>query len=358
MSDLEPKLPRQVVERADKADKLMKEKEEEQKKAQEGKTELDEDGKPLVQAPENKQAGDDDPIPVKKDPVEEGNYEQKYKVLKGKYDKEVKLDDQGRSAVDVLTEKVRFLENQGLDLVKRNNELVDLLGAIPDTPADPADPAAPNKDAKTDGPIDYKKYLTEEELAQFKDGGYDEEDLKVMALFASRIADQQVKPLAANMQNITKNAAVNKVNSFWDAMKDAIPDRLKLEEDPDFEPFMLERAPYQQVTRQKVLMSAVKRLDLQIVSEIYKSFRVSKGIKKAPEVPKTPGAKPNLKGQIEPGSGQGSENLIPKEGKIWTPEEASKFYTDWSLGRIPEEEGAKIAKDIDAAKDEGRYLQQ
>lgn len=323
-------IPKQVQERADAADKLLKE----QVEGTEGKTDKDEDLK-LVQAPEDdkgNQAGEE-PIPDKDKPIDQDppkepaqeDFEQKYKVLKGKYDAEIKP----------LQDEVRGLR-------QRTSELAELLSKIPEQKAPPA-----KTPEKTEGPIEAKNLLSEGEIAKFKEAGYDESDLDVLALLAHRSAQKSVAPIESGMKEIAQNTAVTQKDRFWTDLDKSVEDREDLEGEDGFIEFIKAKAPYLNTTRQKVLEAAAKRLDLNTVVEIYDDYRK---IRTKPSAPKA-----NLEKQLEPGSGAGPEPPKPA-GKIYKAAEIKQFYTDVTKGlyKHDPEEAERIDKDIIRAQVEGR----
>jgi len=330
-------IPKQAQERGDEADRLLKE----QVEGSEGKTKEGEDLK-LVPAPTDDKGtqADEESTPDKDKPTDQDqpvqdDFEQKYKVLKGKYDKEVNAD------VEALQERIKVAEQSSGDLNARVSELTNLLSLVQEKKT------APKPKKVKDELIEAKSFLSAEEIAKYEDAGYDESDLNILTLLAHRSAQKSVEPIKSGMEKMAQSTAISETDRFWDGFNKAFPNKEELHNEPEFNKFMASKAPYLNGTRQQVLEAAAKRLDLDTVVEVYNDYLK---IRKKPAA--TP--KPKLGNQLEPGGGAGGE--IPVEGKIYTPTEIKKFYDDQVKGfyRNNPEEATRIDKDILLAQVQGR----
>lgn len=305
-------IPEQVKKRAEDAEKLQQE---------------------LYGTPGEDVTGEQPPLPAKD--VQETVPEEKtiaalndkYKVLKGKYDAETR---QARAEIARLNGTVDVLQRQIADLNRRTAQ------PKPDKPQKPAAPV--EKFVPTE-------HLSEDEIKRLDEEGLDKDVLSILGKAFVKAAaanvpkpdtstvENRVKKLEETQQLTAKQQKQLKEQSYWEQVDNALTregfDRIN--NDPRFYEVWLKQpvSPYTQMTRKQALDQAHNRLDSKTVIQIFNDFK--KEVLK--EKPKNDVVEPKSsvtpdRANVEQASNLNKDQLLKK----WTPERIRKHYSDVSRG--------------------------
>lgn len=244
---------------------------------------------------------------TQKDEPKPEDFEHKYSVLKGKYDKEVpsmafQLGEQSK--------KITELESRIAELSKPKEEKKE--------EANPTAESEKVKNLRTEYPEVYE--------------GIVEIGRSMINEFKTEM-DTKLKKVDQDVTNINEEANKNKKERFLselDRHKEIGKDWRTINQDPDFIDSLQEIEPYSGRTRHELLLDAFNSQDVVRTARFFEDFKKSKSSIKKDE-------KPERKiddGEIHPPKGtKGSE--IKEEDKITptTREELKNFYKDIALGK-------------------------
>lgn len=266
---------------------------------------------------------------------------QRYRTLQGMYNADVPR-----------------LNAQNKELLNRINNLENLLRSAPQPQPAPA-PAQPQN----------VKYVTKEDEAEYGDSievmrKVTREIIEPMrANYEQRISQlqgtiSQMQSLVPKVDQIGKNQAASAEQQFWANLTYAVPQWREMNDDQDFQSWLLSQDPLTGISRQTYLEDAQRSLDVNRVAAFFVEWSNKTGSTQQPAPQPTPRsnvAQDELSKQISPGRGRTVET---KQGakKTYTNDEISKFYQDVASGayRGRDEERARVETDIFAATRERR----
>ena len=271
--------------------------------------------------------------PGKKTPV--ADHTQEYKVLQGKYDKEVpRLNDQIRTSEDALANAQATIANL--------NDLVLNLSK-------PDDGATAGPEAG--GIAGEKKTVGKLELDQFT--GYGEEMSDVINTVNSVIAENdalrvtiaELKLSVANMTNKTedvfKSHQVDASNKFYSAIEEVIPNWEAINGEQWWKEWLGEMDPLSGIRRQDLLNSAQKAGESERVIMLFRQGMADSGYKD------NGGKKRQIRGDLEdqlvPERGAGSGGALPDSFEQVTDEQLNKATFDKKNGKISMDQYKDIA---------------
>lgn len=248
-------------------------------------------------------------------------WELKYKVLNGKYQKEVPR----------LAQEVRELTEQ-------------LRVATSATPASPADVVV---EAHTSG-------MTPETVkAQYGDDFAD-----AVATIADARTSKLRDDLSSKVQAIEVDTAERRRGDFIADLSRLVPNWAVIDSNPGFTAYLDEIDPQTGRARREFFSEADRSNSAARVASFFTSFSGNKT--PAPVTPVVEPA-PSVEHLISPDSSRHSE--APEGKKLWSRSEINRFYADSRAqggskpyGRFTAAEYARIDSDISAAAVEGRYI--
>lgn len=297
------------------------------------------------------------PVATPPEPPKEG-WEQKYKVLQGKYNAEVpRLQAQTREQ----GEAVRQLREQ---LTATQNLLASLSAQ---RAADPAQ-------SPTGTPPVPARLVKDEEIREF---GPDLIDVmrRVVREEASQLVpaeiDRHVKPVAQRVdqvaqatQQVGSRVAQNDQQAVLSMLASAVPNWREVNADQGFLDWLDQVDPYVGVRRGELLTQAYKAHDGPRVVAFFTGYQKEHAAVNPPAVQPTPAAAPSAAPQksleqfVAPGTPKTGAASTPNGsgGRVWSRAEISQFYVDVQQGkyRTRPDEQKKLEADIFAAQREGR----
>jgi len=337
MEDANVKLPKQVQDQKDKADKLWKEQHGEQDPPAVEKQDPSEEPPgeviPPGQEPPAEPPSESPATPPSEPPVSaEVDYQHKFDVLQGKYDAEVPR---------------LIAENR--DLRGHSNELGQIIGTLQTEVEKLKEGSKSPEQPKVDTGKIAQECLSEEELEELRATV----DPEILGKIINSAVQSQIQPLTQSMTDVQNGQARTAENRFWDRV-DAIPNWDAINKSPEFNNWLDKSAPYTGMTHRQILQKAQTDLNAAVVTEIFNDFAVSKS--------PSPGVSPSKTGKpvapkphISPAKGAGASSA-PVQKKTWTVTQVNKFYVDVQKGkyRNKEKERKQTEQDIWNAQKEGR----
>jgi hypothetical protein len=268
------------------------------------------------------------PAPVT--PVTE-DWEQKYRVLQGKYDKETAL---------ARTENIRLNE--------RISVLEQLLANMSTKPAAPT----VNPDDTRSG----KKYIKKEDLDEY---GQDMVDFVQRA--AREAAEPELDRLRRENKELEEKVGRNLGESARERMmlqlKNDVPDWEAVNVSEKFLAWLEEVDIFSGLKRRDALTKAYNNNDAARVVGIFKAFKREDSATDPAPIPsaRTPAVDKGT--LVAPGTPKSSTAAAPGDNKrVWKQAEIAEFYELKRRGRIPAADAQAIERDIAVATKEGRVM--
>ncbi len=271
----------------------------------------------------------------------EGTLAQKYRTLQGMYNAEVPR-----------------LHQQNRELMGRVQQLEQLLSTLSTQAA--ASPALPQ---------------TTERLVSDKDVEEYGESLDVMRKVSreeyvpmiQKIAqlEQTLSALQGNVvpqvQNLVQRQAATTEQQFWAQLSQAVPNWKQINDDADFQTWLLQSDPLTGISRQTILEDAQRNFDVYRIASFFKLWQDYSGQATVAQNSQRGGSASELEKQVAPGRGRSGNNAAAAAdaaGKTYTPMDIKTFFEAVRQGKYKgrEQERSRIERDIFAAQREGRIV--
>ena len=264
----------------------------------------------------NPEAGDEkrsQDAPKDEPPRSEGYWEHRFRVLEGKYNKEV----------PALQNEVKDLKGQVQD---RDRQIEELKGSG-------AQPGQGN-DANNTG-------LSDDEIRHFEEEFGEDLVGFIRKLTASGTDGAKVKELERKLDRFEQKERVETQTSFFAALEELVPDYATVNQDPAFHKYLAQFDPQTGRQRQQSLTEAQQALNVDDVAAIFNAFKQqSQGQQTIPD------------DQIDPQTSRATQT--PQGQHYWTRDEISRFYRDKTRGKFSPDEAQRLEADIFKAQQEGR----
>ena len=293
-------------------------------------------------APEPAPQPGPDLTPPAPEPEGEGDWQQKYLTLKGKYDSEVpRLGNELRDTRGQLNEVLNRL-----DRIEQPQQ-----GQPPAQPQPQPDPAASLVTAE-----DIENYGPE--LADFI-----RRQATVVASGMTAGLREENAQLRAQVEQVGASTGQVQVDRYLSRLKELVPDYETINVDQGFLNWLGEVDPIAGVPRQAFLNTAFEARDPDRTARLFNTFKEQAGIatpQPAPTPTPTPGVgaqggngqiPAGLETQISPNAGSGGSGPPSAEAnQIWTSKDIQNFTNDILRGTYKGREGEQAA--IQAAIDD------
>lgn len=348
-------VPAQVQKQADRADALIKEQNKatelspEEKAAEEAKVKAE--VKPTAKEPEHQEVKVD---PVKTEVTEE-KWQHKYQVLQGKYNAEIKLQ---QDDVKLLSS----LKSQVTGLTQRVEEGDAVVQGLREQLKQKETPAPVPAKVKMDESV--LLLLAAEDREHFEEEGIDGKSIEIIGKLIKDLTSGTQTPqqqpsvdVGKIKQEVKEEIKADRVRETgWKEFAEAVPDWKAVDQSVEFNDWLAERTSlYTPTTRKEALQTAQDISDYSTVIQMFNDFKKTQTVK-APE-PK-PVEEPLLNPEklLEPTSTVSGHAITTDKpaGRTYTRAEVSQYATDFTRGKISGKEYAKLSQDIDKAYTEGR----
>lgn len=265
------------------------------------------------------------------EPAAPENWEHKYKVLQGKYNKE-----QGDLVAALNQARTTLAE-----AARVNEHLQAQLRSAP-APAAPAPSAAPTS-----------HLVTKEERDNFGDDLIDVVGRRAKEVLSPEVQalKDEVARLAGQVQNATQDTAETKRDKVYMMLSARVPNWEAINKSPQFLAWLEGIDVFSGSSRRVSLLNAFNTFNASRVVGIFEAYTKedASGSTADPLVdPATliaPGAPRGASGEAAPGS---------QRGRIWSEGEIRNFYDRAARKRVPAKEYEEVSAEIARALQEGR----
>lgn len=281
---------------------------------------------------------------TKEDPNSE-TYAQRWRTLQGQFNAEV---PRLRGANKELQARVAQLEN-----------LLSTLSSAP-AAAPSAQPQSGQKLVTDDDvaeygeSIDMMRKVTREEVGSLQ--GKIAQLEGVIASLTQSVSGSVIP----QVQRVAQQQAASAEERFWGNLAQRVPNWQQINNDQDFQSWLLDIDPLTNTSRQTHLEIAQRDLDVNRVVAFFNAFTAASG-KFAPQANAQPNRSASeLEKQVAPGRARGSVGGAANQTtKTYTPSDITKFFNDVRAGKYRgrEAERDRVERDIFAAQREGRIMQ-
>lgn len=298
-------------------------------------------------------AGTAEPVAEPKEEAPVEAWEQKYRVLQGKYNAEVpRLQRQ-------LNELMGRFEQTTQQLTATQNMLASLHQQRAAPPA-----------GQTAAPAASTKLVKDEEI---RDYGPDLIDVmrRVAREEVAPAVEQSVQPVKQQLEHVnraTSQAAERVVQSeqekLFATLDREIPDWRTVNREEGFLAWLGQLDPYSGEQRGVLLKRAYERLDIPRVLTFFQGYRKENAVVTPPVAAPAPaqeaaaGSQRTLDELVAPGTPKAGSTGAPSTAgkRIWTQAEIQRFYSDAAQGKYArmKDRRDEIERDIFAAQLEGR----
>lgn len=261
---------------------------------------------------------------------------QKYRTLQGMYNAEVPR-----------------LHQQNKEMQQRVQQLEQLLAAMNESRSG-STPASPTS---------HDKLVSEQDVAEYG------ESLEVMRKVtreelypvAQRIAaieaalKQMQTSVVPQVQAVAHRQQVSAEQQFWADLSAEVPNFRHINDDQDFQTWLLQADPLTGITRQTYLEEAQRALDARRVANFFRTWTETTGQSITAQSPTRSSSE--LEKQVAPGKSRNTgAPTTPNQSRTYTPQDIQKFFNDVRAGKYKgrDQDRARIERDIFAAQREGR----
>jgi hypothetical protein len=268
-------------------------------------------------------------------------YAQKWRTLQGMYNAEVPR-----------------LHATNRELQSRVSQMEQLLSSLSAAPSQaPASMQAPilvsDKEKEEYGEsLDVMRKVSREELVPMIG------KLAALENAISQIATSLNTSVVPQVQRVAQQQALSAEDRFWNSLSHLVPNWQHINNDLDFQSWLLEVDPMTGMNRQVYLEQAQQNLDVERVAAFFSTFSQATG-----RYQSTANAQPNrsaseLEKQVSPGRGRGTNVPTGQTSRQYSPSDIKDFFNDVRQGKYKgrEAERDRIERDIFAAQRDGRIV--
>lgn len=260
------------------------------------------------------------------------NWQQKYKTLQGMYNAEV-------------PQLKQLVQEQGAK-INQFEQLIATINQQKQQQQQAPQPILSEKEVEEYGEsIDIMRKVTKEETGNL---------LGEVSALKAQIA-QMAQNTVPQVQQLANQVGDTQEQLFWSKLATVVPNWQELNEDENFQNWLLEVDPLTGMARQAYLEDAQRRYDVDRVAAFFTTWSDLNGNGSAQQVKST--NQNELKQQVAPKKSRSAGAAAPTGSKpSYTTADIAAFYDDIRKGKFKgrEDERAKIERDIFAAQAEGR----
>jgi len=287
------------------------------------------DVEPAAPSPAVEQkAGDENKVP-------EETVLQKYKTLQGMYNAEVpRLHSQNKEMQQRIQQMEQLLASLSAQQTAAPQQSVQ------------AEKLVTDKDVEEYGEsIDMMRKVTREELGAV--AGRIAQIEKMLSQLQTSVVPQ--------VQAVAQRQAVSAEQQFWADLTGAVSNWREINDNQDFQSWLLEVDPLTGISRQTYLEDAQRSLDARRVANFFRTWLENSGQATVAQTPVRTSA-PELEKQVAPGRSKNSGTSQTSKARVYTPTDIQKFFNDVRVGKYKgrEQERDRLERDIFAAQRENR----
>lgn len=241
------------------------------------------------------------------------NWEQKYKVINGKYSAEVPM----------MASEIRELKQK-----------IEQLSAVQHSIPQPIEPK----------PL--KSNITKEEVQEYGENFTDYVKRASKDVVQQYSSNNETASLQNEVKELKENQKRLEQQKFYSDLTQLCPAWEQVNVDPEFEKWLKVRDDLSGFTREQLLVNAQSKNDSITVANIFNAY-LSEATIKAPS-----NSQPNLENQVVPKTTQ--RTSVPQGKKIFTTTEITKFYQDCKDKKYTQKQADEIEREIFNAQNDNR----
>jgi hypothetical protein len=187
------------------------------------------------------------------------------------------------------------------------------------------------------------------------------EELNPIVGRLSQIEDllrQMQTSVVPQVQAVAQRQQVSAEQMFWADLTNAAPNWRDINDNADFQSWLLETDPLTGITRQTYLEDAQRGLDARRVSNFFLTWLEKSGQASVAQSTERglPSAASELEKQVSPGRSRSTGTSQASKERTYTPDDIKKFFNDVRAGKYKgrDQDRARLERDIFAAQREGR----
>lgn len=265
-------------------------------------------------------------------------YAQKWRTLQGMYNAEVpRLHAQNREMQGRMQQMEQLLATMSASRTQQPAQ------------ATPATVLVTEEDRNEYGEsIDMMRKVSREELIPVAQ--------EIAAI--KRILSQLQMNVVPQVQSLAHRQAVSSEQQFWNDLTGAVPNWRQVNDDADFQDWLLSVDPLSGISRQTILEDAQRNLDVARVANFFKTWNEMNGRANVAQNTNRQATASELERQVAPGKGRNTGTPAGNTAKTYSPEDIKQFFADVRQGTFKgrEAERDRIERDIFAAQREGRIV--
>ena len=275
---------------------------------------------PQSEPQEQTESGDQEP--------KQDDWQQKYRSLQGMYNADVPR-----------------LNAENRDLSSRVSQLEGLLSTM-------QEPAQQT-------PAVAEKLITDDDVKEYGDSiavmrkAAREEVAQEIAQLRQQVG--QLQGVLPQVQQVQAQQKKSGEQTFWSTIASEVPNWSDINNDPDFQSWLLAIDPLTGISRQTYLEDAQKNLDASRVVNFFRTWEGENGKTNTAQVDRT-AQQSQLQKQVAPGRSRNNGVKASGQNRTYTPNDIQEFYADVRKGKYKgrDDERGRIERDIFAAQQEGR----
>ena len=173
-----------------------------------------------------------------------------------------------------------------------------------------------------------------------------------------RILAQLQMNVVPQVQNLANHQAQSNEQQFWATLTAMIPNWRAVNDNEDFQNWLLDIDPLSGISRQTILDDAQRNLDVARVANFFRTWNEMNGVANVAQNTNRKASASELERQVAPGKGRNTGAPTGGAGKTYTPEDIKEFFANVRQGQYKgrEAERDRIERDIFAAQREGRIV--
>jgi hypothetical protein len=211
-------------------------------------------------------------------------------------------------------------------------------------------------------PVQVQRFVSDDDISEYGESidvmrNVSREELVPVAQRLAQI-ESMLQQMQANVvpqvRAVAQRQHASAEQQFWSDLTTFVPQWREVNDNPDFQSWLLDVDPLTGAARQTFLDEAQRSLDANRVSAFFQTWLDTSGQVFVPQ--STPAAANELEKQVAPGRSRGSGSPTSKAPKTYSPDDIKEFFNAVRLGKYKgrEPERDRIERDIFAAQREGR----
>jgi len=211
-------------------------------------------------------------------------------------------------------------------------------------------------------PVQVQRFVSDDDISEYGESidvmrNVSREELVPVAQRLAHIEgllQQMQANVVPQVRAVAQRQHASAEQQFWSDLTTFVPEWRSVNDNPDFQSWLLDVDPLTGAARQTFLDEAQRSLDANRVSAFFQTWLDTSGQVFVPQ--STPAAANELEKQVAPGRSRGSGSPASKAAKTYSPDDIKDFFNAVRLGKYKgrEPERDRIERDIFAAQQEGR----